>query len=313
MSRLLVIMGMDAAFTDYIVLISMATIFAATVKAPLTAIIFVVEFTWQSTLLLPVVLGVFIGYMFSEIFSVKPLYDFLLDDMEERFGHGMKRGIHEYTTRVRAGSLAAGKPLGDMLWQEGTSFKLLERDGDAIVPGSDTVLQVGDKLTMCAEVNDPEDFDAHVEEIVSPINHLNKLRHTGILRILSTVGASDEDPTQFKQETSSLAGGATLADIEHTIKHNEMRAENTETSTKDGISAKSAQYENYDKNHSLTAQNEEQTADTVVSGAYSKLENADATEEKIQSGAVANVGDDESPRDVTSVCDDRSDKGDDNE
>ena len=313
MSRLLVIMGMDAAFTDYIVLISMATIFAATVKAPLTAIIFVVEFTWQSTLLLPVVLGVFIGYMFSEIFSVKPLYDFLLEDMEERFGHGMKRGIHEYTTRVRAGSLAAGKPLGDMLWQEGTSFKLLERGGDAIVPGSDTVLQVGDKLTMCAEVNDPENFDARVEEIVSPINHLNKLRHTGILHILSTIGASDEDPSQFKQEASSLADGDPLADIEQSVKDNETRAENAKTSPKDGSLENSARCENSDKNHSLTPQNEEQTADSVVSGARSQTQNCDATDREVQTATVANVGDDESPRDIASVSDDRSDKGDKNE
>ncbi len=207
MSRLLVLMGMDAAFTDYIVLICMATIFAATVKAPLTALIFVVEFTWQSTLLLPVVLGVFIGYMLSEIFSVKPLYDFLLEDMEERFGHGLKRGLHEYTARIGEASLAAGKQLGDLLWQEGTTFKLLERGNENVVPETETVLHVGDKLTLCAEVDDPEDFDAHVEEIVSPFDHLGKLHFPRRLRKAISANAENE-PTKFMETVLSMADDA---------------------------------------------------------------------------------------------------------
>lgn len=216
-SRLLVTMGMDSVFADSIVLISMATIFAATVKAPLTAVIFVVEFTWQSTLLLPVVLGVFIGYMLSEIFSVKPLYDVLLGEIQERVGGG--KHLHSYSTRIEEGSLAAGKEFGDILWREGTVCREIERDGETVAPDSETILLAGDKLTLCAEIDDVEGYEAHIEEITKRVNRRDKLRHpTGALpRIFKTNKTKndvyrpkiDDKPVECKE----IAGNTQPTDV----------------------------------------------------------------------------------------------------
>lgn len=174
MSRLFALMGMDKMFADSIVLISMATMFATTVKAPLTAIIFVVEFTWQSTLLLPVVLGVFIGYMLSELFGCKPLYDLLLDEMLENESARFRR---EYTATIEEGSAAAGQAIRDVLWQDGIFVRSVKRDGNEIIPYSDMVLQPGDAITLHADVSNAEEFEKRADEIVKHQHHGLNLPH----------------------------------------------------------------------------------------------------------------------------------------
>lgn len=66
-SKLSIMWGMAPEYADCIVMICMATFFTTIVKAPLTAIIMVMELTWQFTLLIPVVLGVSFCYMVNEV------------------------------------------------------------------------------------------------------------------------------------------------------------------------------------------------------------------------------------------------------
>ena len=157
---------MSAIYADGIMLICMATLFTTTVKAPLTAFIFTMEFTWQPTMLLPVVLGVFIGYMLSEIARNKPLYDILLEEMVEKTHKDVIH--HEYVTLIVEGAHAAGQTIRDVLWQDGVYIKSIERDGQNVLVTSDTVLLAGDRLTLQADIDDIEEFETRVEEIVKP-------------------------------------------------------------------------------------------------------------------------------------------------
>ena len=144
----------------------MATFFATIVKAPLTAIIMVVELTWQFTLLVPVVLGVSFGYMVSEVFGARSIYDELLDSiLEEHHVHLTRR---TYVTSVEDGSIAMRKSIRDVLWPNNLLIRSIKRDGVSIVPSSDTVLQVGDELSIQADCVDFEKFKVSVDEIVKP-------------------------------------------------------------------------------------------------------------------------------------------------
>ena len=165
-SRLCGVMGMDAIYGDCIVMICMATFFAAIVKAPLTAIIMVLELTWQFTLLIPVVLGVSFGYMLSEIFGAKPIYDVLLEGILEDEHVTLTR--HTYATTIEDGSIAMNKSIRDVLWPGNMLIRSIKRDGQNIVPASDTVLRVGDEITAQAECVDYKQFKVWVDEIVKP-------------------------------------------------------------------------------------------------------------------------------------------------
>ena len=165
-SKLCGLMGMSAIYSDCIVMISMATFFTAVVKAPLTSIVMVVELTWQFTLLIPVILGVSIGYMISEVFRIKPLYDALLESYMESQNVTLRREI--YVTSVEEGGVAAGHAIRDILWPGNLLIRSVKREGAVITPSSDTVLQAGDQLTVQAETTSIENLKQCVDEIVKP-------------------------------------------------------------------------------------------------------------------------------------------------
>lgn len=162
MAQLCIMMGMDKAYADAIVLICMATIFASTVKAPLTAIVMVIEFTWQFTLLIPVIIGVLIGYFVSELFRHKPLYDLILEWMLDEDGHS----IHQFTAKVRRGSHADGREIRDIIWPGDVTVVLLEREGKDVVPSSETELESGDILHIKAQTSDKRVVEDDIAQIV---------------------------------------------------------------------------------------------------------------------------------------------------
>lgn len=165
-SKLCGVMGMDPAFSDCIVMIAMATFFTTVVKAPLTGIVMVVELTWQFTLLIPVILGVSIGYMISEIFKMKPLYDAMLETFMDEDHVTLER--HSYSTTVEEGATASGQAIRDVLWPGNLLIRSITRGDLKIVPSSDTVLQVGDEISVQAETTSFEHLKASVDEIVKP-------------------------------------------------------------------------------------------------------------------------------------------------
>ena len=165
-SKLCGVMGMDVIYSDCIVMISMATFFTAVVKAPLTSIVMVVELTWQFTLLIPVILGVSIGYMISEVFRLKPLYEAMLETFMDDGKLKLQR--YSYATKVEEGSIANGQAIRDILWPGNLLIRSVTRDGVAIVPSSDTVLLVGDEITAQAETTSLDILKHGVDEIVKP-------------------------------------------------------------------------------------------------------------------------------------------------
>lgn len=163
-SQLCGVMGMPATYADCIIMICMATFFASIVKAPITASIMVVELTGQFTLLIPVILGVSIGYMMSEVFGLKPFYERLLDDiMKENHVVLEKR---TYNVVLEEGSIADGQSIRDILWPGNLLVRSIKRNENKIVPNSDTVLLAGDELTIQAECVDYQEFTKWVDEVV---------------------------------------------------------------------------------------------------------------------------------------------------
>lgn len=160
------VIGMEQTYADCIVMICMATFFSSIVKAPITAVIMVVELTGQFTLLIPIILGVSIGYMMSEIFQLKPLYDRLLEDIMRENHVVLTR--HTYTTVLEEGAIAAGQSIRDILWPGNLLVRSVKRGETKIVPSSDTVLLYGDELTIQAECVDYDQFTKWVDEIVKP-------------------------------------------------------------------------------------------------------------------------------------------------
>lgn len=146
--------GMDAAYSDALIMICMATFFTTVVKAPITGTVMTVELTWNFTFLLPVILGTAVGYVIGGIFRTEPIYDRLLEDFTE--GEKEKRKI---TVRlpVCEGSLAAGRAVCDILWPLDSLITQVERGEETFRPDGNTRLAAGDLLVMeCKTSNEEE-------------------------------------------------------------------------------------------------------------------------------------------------------------
>lgn len=150
--------GMDEAYCEALVMICMAAFFTTVVKAPITGIVMVVELTWSFTFLLPVILGVSVGYLVGSVFRTKPIYDRMLDDLLEE--KRKKEGISQIKVRLRvlANGNAAGRAVRDILWPADALVTVLMRGEEKIIPDGNTVLAEGDILTVEGETGNREEY-----------------------------------------------------------------------------------------------------------------------------------------------------------
>ncbi len=161
-------MGLDAAMSDYIIIVTMAAYFTTVVRAPITGLVMVFEFTGQFENLLPALLGVGIGFIVGELFRTQSVFEKCLElIVRER---NLKTGAEKrsVTIEVEEGSYAEGRSIRSVLWPAGGMVtEVTARDGNRFVPGGSTMLNAGDKITFeCVAVSE-EELKNYLSEIVS--------------------------------------------------------------------------------------------------------------------------------------------------
>ncbi len=168
MSQLCQMMGMDAAYSDILIMICMATFFATIVKAPITAIAMVFELTWSFTSLIPVVLGVAIGYMIGFLSRTEPIYEELLEGMvhEYRKTHPIEKEV--YDLAVGKGSIADGAAVRELAWPGDVTVTTVERFGEKFNVSGGTILQAGDHVTIIALTDDRAEVEEDLCAILKP-------------------------------------------------------------------------------------------------------------------------------------------------
>lgn len=169
-------MGMDAAYSDALIMICMATFFATVVKSPITGIVMVVELTWSFTFLLPVILGVATGYLMGALFRTEPIYDKLLDDMLEE-AH-KTHPVEQFITKVRVTEKghAAGRTLRDVLWPHGALVVRILRGEEEISPDGNTKIHDGDILVVRGKTAEKEDY---LESLIKTVGELVEEEENG--------------------------------------------------------------------------------------------------------------------------------------
>ncbi|MBQ7227455.1 MAG: chloride channel protein, partial [Clostridia bacterium] len=160
--------GMSATYSDVIVMICMATFFATIVKAPLTSMVMVFELTgsYNFNLLLPVMLGVSIGYLLGKACGTEAIYDVLLEGFLKTDGVAKLGVKEEFVVTVEVGSPADCKEVHDLLLPWGTVITRVKRDGaDNIVPSGDTIVQAGDELTLISETDNRDKTEKDISSV----------------------------------------------------------------------------------------------------------------------------------------------------
>jgi len=136
----------------------MATFFTTVVKAPVTGIIMTVELTGEFIFLLPVILGVAIGYLLGDVFRTQPIYDALLEEIvEEQRASSVRRKV-SVVLRVEKDAPADGRAIRDILWPSQAVVTDVTRAGKQILVEGRTTLRAGDIVAVTGNTAEEDVF-----------------------------------------------------------------------------------------------------------------------------------------------------------
>lgn len=159
-------LGMDPAYCDLLVMVCTAAFFTTVVKAPITGVVMVCELTWSFAFLLPVVVGVAIGYVIGDIARTESIYEHLLEKFVEEQEIGKNHETEQFTLRIEKGALAEKREIRNVLWPAGVRVIEILRGERRILPHGETELLAGDVLTVLCTAQDPKKALEDLKSIV---------------------------------------------------------------------------------------------------------------------------------------------------
>lgn len=127
----------------------MAALFAATVRAPLTGIVLMVEMTESYSLILPLLAASFVAQGVADALRQRPIYDALLERELARSGAPREAGgpvlleLH-----LLPGAPFAGRRMAELGLPRGILVVGIERRGESLVPTAETRLEIADRLSV---------------------------------------------------------------------------------------------------------------------------------------------------------------------
>ncbi len=158
--------GMNPAIADYLVVICMSAFFTSVVKAPITGLVMAFELTGQFANALPVLTGVTVGYLVSELFRTQPIYEKSLEMFTEE--EGCNRNVRRERVRsvVCPDSVADGSRVRKIIWPtDGLVVRVTRADGTVIVPDGETQLNAGDVIVFECETSNRRALAAYISDI----------------------------------------------------------------------------------------------------------------------------------------------------
>lgn len=164
--RIFILCGMPEVYYKAIVCIAMTTFFGASVRAPITAIVLIVEITGYSSGFLSTAIAIFSAYLVAELLGSRPIYDSMLERFCANEHKGMRVQRVRLEVEIELGAFLINKSVSDVLWPANCLVSDIVRDGQEIVPDGETLIQVGDKLVIQAETSDPDETYRYVKGLV---------------------------------------------------------------------------------------------------------------------------------------------------
>lgn len=133
-------------------ILGMAALFTAIVRAPLTAIVLVLEMTGGYTLMLPLLVACFVAHLTADLLADRPIYEALLArELGRSHGGAVLEGTLLEEVVVEPAAPFEGRRLADLGLPPGLLVVSLERGARTRVPGRDTVLRAHDRLTVVVD------------------------------------------------------------------------------------------------------------------------------------------------------------------
>ena len=163
--------GLDTAYVTNFVALGMAAMFAASVRAPVTAVVLVWELTSSFDALLSLTTVCVIAYVTANITRVAPFYEHGLAKIMAMTAHAVSEDATEKTyveVAVGAGSRLEGETVSKVDWPDGARIVYIERADEKIIPTGDTELMALDMLTLIVDETESHDLELRVRALAEP-------------------------------------------------------------------------------------------------------------------------------------------------
>ena len=110
--KALIVLGMSEAFYGTIVVITMCAFLGSMLKAPITAVVLIVELVGGVNSLLLSIISIVVAYLVTELFYTKPFYDEALEGLvrSRREGKEVKKVEIELTVNCTVATSELSRP-----------------------------------------------------------------------------------------------------------------------------------------------------------------------------------------------------------
>lgn len=137
----------NEVYTPNIILIGMVSLFAASVRSPITGTLLILEMTGDFGHLMALALGSAVAYITAELLKGEPIYDALLKkSLAARPDRACEEERNIVEVPIGSGSLLEGKKIRDVPRMKQTIIIDLKRHGESVIPDPDIRLQADDFL-----------------------------------------------------------------------------------------------------------------------------------------------------------------------
>ncbi|MCH5160722.1 MAG: chloride channel protein [Clostridiales bacterium] len=159
--------GLTADYAPNIIMLCVGAFFAASVRAPITAIVMTMELTGSFYNLLPCVISVATAAIITDLTRTQPLYEKALYNLMETLPTSTNARDMTVCGKIPELSQIAFCRIRDVMWPYNSLVISLVRNGVSLVPDGETILLPDDKITIRAENVDPDYFLTRLEQCMT--------------------------------------------------------------------------------------------------------------------------------------------------
>lgn len=165
-AELLTHMGVDPMYYQTIVVMSMAAFMGASIRAPLTAMVLIIEITGTVPGLLSLSVEIFVAYIIAEFCMRRPFYDVLLEREIDKQTNGNIDKSSSTILTVAKGAFVEDKALRDIFWPSDAKVRsIIRQDEEAEINGR-TVLLAGDTVRINFKSYDIDKTEKELRELI---------------------------------------------------------------------------------------------------------------------------------------------------
>jgi len=148
-AQILIALGLlPAEYAPILIVVGMAAYKGASMRTPITAIIFAVEVLSGLNNIAFIVLAVAISYLTVELLGAEPVMEFVYESRLEQEHEGKERRVYDISVVVQKDSFVIGKEVRDILWPPECSVLAVHHTVGHRSHGGHTGMHVGDVLDL---------------------------------------------------------------------------------------------------------------------------------------------------------------------